>query len=396
MGLAISITSQLYSQTNNEGTFSAICNSVDSLTLSQTPNIYLHNDSIIIKDVIYNQCCPGFALDVSEIINDSIWVSFSDTATITCDCMCNFVVKINAGVTNSNGMKVNYNGNWYSALHEDYMPLVEVNKKWNSLMLISGLDDVPPTRIENIIKSDETRAFCWNGKFYHKVNTKYTSNNNMNLVDTIMYIREANGKVYLSGQGQPYADGCDEALIYNFTANVGDTVTLGFDSIQYVVIPSKYSKLHGRRVLFLAELSELEMSGYTLWIEGIGDTRGLFQSTKSLYIDGTTNILTCCGLGDSLVYQNQDYPNCGKSASVETMFANQINIYPNPASNKIIVNGIINDQMNYQIIDVLGSIVQEGTLRTEINLNLKNDSYFLIIRKNEDIIKTEKLIINCP
>ena len=101
-----------------------------------------------------------FALQVSEAENDSLYVWFSDTTSLQCDCMCYYHITINAGELTSADMKVNYNGKWYIVLSEDYKPLVEVGKKWNSLRLIPGLENILPTQIERTIESDETQAFC--------------------------------------------------------------------------------------------------------------------------------------------------------------------------------------------------------------------------------------------
>ncbi len=314
LGFIIFINISSFSQVNCQfsNNYSAVCKLDDDPDITQT-SVFIQNDSIIIEDVLYNQCCPQFALCISEVENDTLYVTFTDTASIFCTCMCYFDIIINAGKFHSNITRINYNGKCHSFLPHDYKPLIQVGKKWNSLRLIPGLENTQPTLLEHTIDSNQTQAFCWNGKFYHEVKAKYIYHGDyVKPSDSITkYIREENGKVYIVDQGIDEENSCDEALIYDFTLDVGDTVTLGFEGIKYVAVPIEISEIQGRRCIALADLTEPEMSVYTIWIEGVGDLRGLFNSTESLYILGATNVLTCCGINDTLIYQNEEYPDCG-------------------------------------------------------------------------------------
>ncbi|MFC2138557.1 T9SS type A sorting domain-containing protein [Bacteroidota bacterium] len=292
--------------------YSAVCEFTDNPVQSQT-SVIIQNDSIIIKGVYYNQCCPQFALRISEVTNDTLYVNFYDTATILCDCMCYYDININAGKYHSSITTVNFNGVCCNITSNEYQSLIQVGKKWYSLRTIPGLDYSLPTLIEYTIESDETQPFCWNGKFYYEVKARYIYSLHFeNASDTVSrYIREENGKVFMVDQNINENNSCEEVLIYDFSLEVGDTVTLGFDSIKYVVVPINISEIQGRRCIALADLSEPEMSGYTIWIEGVGDLRGLFKSTESLNLVGTMNVLTCCSLNDTMIYQNEEYPDCG-------------------------------------------------------------------------------------
>ena len=81
---------------------------------STTPIITIENDSVIIRQTKYEQCGADFALRISEIINDTLYVTFSDTATLQTDCMCNFAVRIKAVKSVSQTLKVYYNGIVYN------------------------------------------------------------------------------------------------------------------------------------------------------------------------------------------------------------------------------------------------------------------------------------------
>nr|MDA3853091.1 T9SS type A sorting domain-containing protein [Bacteroidales bacterium] len=290
--------------------FTAQCN--DELKSVSPTQAYLENDSIFLKTTIYHQCCPAFELKISDNVNDLIMVQFTDTTSLQCDCMCHMDIIINVGKATSKHTKINYLGTWYELLPKDYSPLIEVGKTWNSLSLIPGLEYSKPSRSKYSINSDATQAFCWNGKFYHHV-MEYNYGEDGEIEDTIShYIREESGKVYQVDPSGVSFDGCEEALIYDFTLDIGDTVTLGFDSIQFVVVPTATPLIYEPRQWALAEASAPEMSSYTTWIEGVGDTRGLFESSKSLQLVGVNNVLACCSLKDSLLYQDTRFPECGQ------------------------------------------------------------------------------------
>ena len=47
---------------------------------SATPVIIAENDSVVIQYIKYEQCCAEFDLRISEVINDTLYVTFSDIA----------------------------------------------------------------------------------------------------------------------------------------------------------------------------------------------------------------------------------------------------------------------------------------------------------------------------
>lgn len=73
-------------------------------------SISLKNDSIIIEESKYNQCAPAYALRVSDIVNDTIYITFADTAREETTCTCMFDVRISAAKSTSETVKVYYNG----------------------------------------------------------------------------------------------------------------------------------------------------------------------------------------------------------------------------------------------------------------------------------------------
>ena len=95
--------------------FSAICiGEIGDENQSTTPAIIVENDSVIIQYIQHEQCCAEFGLKISEVINDTLYVTFSDTAIYLCDCMCNFSVRISAIKSVSQTLKIYYNGVVYN------------------------------------------------------------------------------------------------------------------------------------------------------------------------------------------------------------------------------------------------------------------------------------------
>ena len=113
--------------------FSAKCknNAGEYGDQSTTPVITIENDSVIIKHINIWQCCPIFALKFSEVINDTLYVTFSDTATAQCDCMCNFEVRISTIKSVSQTLKVHYNGVVYDLNASD---IKQINNQYIQIL----------------------------------------------------------------------------------------------------------------------------------------------------------------------------------------------------------------------------------------------------------------------
>lgn len=75
-------------------------------------------------------------------------------------------------------------------------------------------------------------------------------------------------------------------------------------------------------------------------------------------------------------------------------FKTDIKIYPNPSTVFLNVEHNLNEELNYQMIDLNGRLIKEGNiLNQKINHNLKSGMYFLRIYADSKIIKTQKVII---
>ncbi len=211
-------------------------------------------------------------------------------------------------------------------------------------------------------------------------------------------IRDDGGKVFFwSGNSN------GESLLYDFDIGVGDTVRvlslpqqgncevelvcIGMDTVSYFGIPRK-------RWSFASYDSEI-------WIEGIGNTYGLFQNRYYECLNDVYYDLLCSYEGDSLIYQNP----WGDPCYINTVGVEEV---VDKSGIKIIPNPVHQDQ-SFQLISsvsiktvgvygVNGTMIrQTGNLKnTDLTVEtkgLRKGIYLLKIRlaDNSEVIK--KLII---
>lgn len=82
-------------------------------------------------------------------------------------------------------------------------------------------------------------------------------------------------------------------------------------------------------------------------------------------------------------------------ASISNNVISDINIYPNPASDFVLVSSNNTDVESYEIVDITGKVViPNGLINSKINVSsLDKGLYFINIFANSNVVKTEKLII---
>jgi len=83
------------------------------------------------------------------------------------------------------------------------------------------------------------------------------------------------------------------------------------------------------------------------------------------------------------------------SLSISTLSSNfDVKIYPNPSVDVINIIHDINAEIDYQIIDITGKIIKDGTLEeNQIHHSLESGFYFLKLYTNSKLAKTQKLIV---
>ena len=220
-------------------------------------------------------------------------------------------------------------------------------------------------------------------------------------------IREdtATGKIYFSrGNEQEY-------LLYDFSVNVGDTVSFYslwggglrerkqvVKSIDSILIDDNYRK----KINFK---SWITTGGGESWIEGIGSINGLFFAGDFDMADGmNVTILLCVHVEERLIYQPEDADfyekyNCyiQNYTNIDEHKKGTIEIYPT------IVDDILyietdknNEEFEYKIINIQGQIISNGLCTSNvINVANLNKGFYLIVisdNKSTKYIKTQKFI----
>jgi CubicO group peptidase (beta-lactamase class C family) len=63
-----------------------------------------------------------------------------------------------------------------------------------------------------------------------------------------------------------------------------------------------------------------------------------------------------------------------------------VNVYPNPFLNEIKIEGNLDEELNWELMNAVGEIVQKGTGNEINNLNLSSGIYYLRITKNNQTL----------
>jgi hypothetical protein len=384
---ALSASGQInYSYSDN---FSATCNETDNLDLAQT-YIYLHNDSIIIEDVINNQCCPEFALKISEVINDSLFITFSDTTSMMCDCMCDYDVRINAGKLPMENLIVVYNGKAF--LVNSYDSIVVESKIWSNLSGGYGVEMVVCCYSTTFLKIETDPL----------INTPdekqlLASTDSLKTWEKIAYIKESDKKIYFRDLDN------HQGLLYDFEASIGDTINIvnysqNFDPDTIVVQVKDIDSVNYlgvQRQRF--EIQDIHGNHKDYWITGIGSMNGLLN--PCIEITGGFRELLCVHNHEMLIYMNSERMTCymddDNLTAADDYDIEEIEVFPNPSSGLIHIdyNGEKND-LTYSIISPAGQLIFYGKLNDRtINVNLETGFYILRINDKDKLIFEEKLLI---
>lgn len=267
---------------------------------------------------------------------------------------------------------------------QGYYPIVQENNEWNVLKVF-------PTPGNPWDSSHLTMTYKFYGdtiisnQVYKKVfkseaeipvNWEYEGG-----------IREEEQKVWYLSRYES-----EERQLYDFTLEVGDTITFPWwdplivDSISYIDINGEDRK----QIYFEPLVYFMEH-----WIEGIGSNLGILESGTSMVVGWYTRFL-CMSEDGELIYMNPNYSSCYLvSTGIEETHNTRILIYPNPAIDKIIMENTDNVEIeSISIIDLNGqNILEFEKDRNELDISgLSSGIYLLkLTYGNETIIK--KIVI---
>ena len=234
---------------------------------------------------------------------------------------------------------------------QDYIPVVQKGNEWHTF-------ETAIHWINNYVNWCSGDTLIGDVRYMKIMGTLNNGNPNLFTV-----LREEDGKVW-----KRHLNTSEETLLYDFTANVGDTLTIG-DFGQRLIVDSIGTVQIGNadRKKFWLRLQSNNPGGYQFtetWVEGIGSDYGLLWSGYLSIPDGW-HCLLCFHQNGELVWENPEYGFCTYTAVEETKDS-RISVYPNPAKDKVVIEGL--EACSVQVYNALGQLVKQVQDTNEISV----------------------------
>lgn len=200
-------------------------------------------------------------------------------------------------------------------------------------------------------------------------------------------IRDANGEVYLVKK-----DSVTEILVYDFTVDVGDTVTV-YDG--FTAYPEDFVvNWEPDSILIYGNYRKRIQIGDVEWVEGIGNiTQGLFGYNIN-NVSGWCYELECMSVNDSTLFPSEAQGSCYLGVNIENIEDLHFNIYPNPNETGILyVDYKSSDEINYTLMNIGGKIIYEDKLLSnEITLPDSPGIYMLCLQGSFGV-RLERVVV---
>lgn len=182
-----------------------------------------------------------------------------------------------------------------------------------------------------------------------------------------------------------------------------DTVQVTIDSIGSIIRNNQAVALQFVSYnVFLGNKAHGSYHSYQSTIyDGIGDSYYLtnFSAFRSLVIDGNYSGSIRCYQDPIQGLTQFTTDSCTHSSvwvGIDKTKRAEISVYPNPVENQLTINGIVEGEYNYQINDILGKRVSEGTLQKVINVSTFQKGIYILSVLNENgvLIDSKKFVKN--
>ncbi len=268
---------------------------------------------------------------------------------------------------------------------QDYEPIIQEGNEWYTLDVIVNPGFPPNHHYSTLVHwlSDDTLV---DGVRYTKV---LETRNGEGTPRLATLLREEDGKVWKRKSAT-------DILIYDFTAQVGDTLRFGdFHEFDFFVVDSiSIEQIGGKdRRKFWFGL-EYDFTGEPVaietWTEGIGSDMGLLFSGW-YYVSGGYYRALCFHQNGELLWQNEYYGTCMIDA-VEEMDISPISLYPNPTSEVVHIEGV--EAAEVQVYNSFGQLVKTVHDANDIPVtDLLQGVYLLRIADADENIYTNKITV---
>ena len=184
----------------------------------------------------------------------------------------------------------------------------------------------------------------------------------------------------------------NEVLLYDFSLVAGDSLKIGFDTLDYYYVDSVTTCIingNQRRKYWISDYDWQET-----WIEGIGSNRGIINSASATIVGGWSWLL-CVSDSGELIYSNPNFESCYLVDGIDELEDPVFHIYPNPAKNLLNINNSRNNEIeSILLINVSGKIIKRfDSRKTRLDISdINSGLYFLrVFYKNGEW--TTKIII---
>ena len=269
-----------------------------------------------------------------------------------------------------------------TAKAQDYEPIIQEGNEWHTLDVIVNPGFPPNHHYSTLIHwiSDDTLV---EGIRYTKV---LETRNGEGTPRLAALLREENGNVWKR-------ESSTDLLLYDFTAQVGDTVRFGDFAESFVVDSISFEQIGGvdRKKIWFGLEYDITGEPYAIetWTEGIGSDMGLLFSGW-YYVTGGYYRALCFHQNGELLWQNEYYGTCMIDA-VEEMDISPISLYPNPTSDVVHIEGV--EAAEVLVYNSIGQLVKTLQNSNEISAaDLPEGLYLLWITDIEGIRHVARMV----
>ena len=258
---------------------------------------------------------------------------------------------------------------------QDYVSILQEGNEWNTLCVVSaGLFIEGYSNYVNWCSGDT----LIDGAQYTKLmGTEDGENPHL-----FTLLREEDSKVWARLNNQT------ERLLYDFNANVGDTLRIGYFGEELIVDSISIEQIGGidRKMYWFGLEYDFIGEPYAIetWIEGIGSSFGLLYSGTEDVVGGYS-VGLCFHQNGDLIWQNPQYGYCTYD-DVEDNKDSEISIYPNPVRDIVVIEGI--EVFEVHVFNSLGQLIKE-TNNNVLDLSDQEAGIYIIkvITPSETITK---------
>lgn len=281
----------------------------------------------------------------------------------------------------------------FVGLSQNYIPIRSDSTEWivENLSIDGDGGDYSYYKIRYFAKGDT----LINDSLFIKV--FYELNENINFY-TYLYQDTLNKKVYYTAYPPGYL-----RLLFDFNLTEGKEFFTNENNYGFVekVDSIKINNVFRRRIIFNKGIFVVHNYQQVSLIEGIGSNTGLFPTD---YLGLFTSLLTCYKENNETVFPFElNDKGCDLNSiiisNIQNLKISNIQIYPNPFTNKIKVRvGNINTQnLKILVFNLLGEklLTEEINFGNEFELNLSflpNGIYTIKIENNE-LQTFEKMVV---